>query len=92
MTIFTYYSESTVVKFKKYRQTFLERLKWKGGYYGFMVEPIYTLPVIVPSDIENWVKENTKAEILDRYQTLTLDFIIRFRTMDEAAAFKLRWV
>ena len=91
MTV-TYTSESIVIRFRKFRQTFWwQRLKWRGGCYGFMIDPIFTWPIVLPSDIENWLKENTKAEVLDRNQSLTLDFIIQFRTMDEATAFKLRW-
>ena len=90
MTV-TYTSESIVIRFREFRQTFWRRLKWRGGCYGFMIDPIFTCPIVLPSDIENWLNENTKAEVLDRSQSLTLEFIIQFRTMDEATAFKLRW-
>ncbi len=83
--------EPTVIRFRSFRQTFWQHLKWRGGFYGFMVEPIYTWPINLPSEIENWIRENTEAELMDRHQSLTLDFVIKFKTPEEATAFKLRW-
>lgn len=79
-----------VSKIIELKQKLIDRLWWRGGSYKVTVQPQISWPVLMPGQIEEWLKENTKSRI---YLTLQNGvFIIRFKNRGEAMAFKLAWL
>ena len=81
--------EPTVSKMIELPLKWYEKIKWRGGRYYVIIKPSYQWPPILPTEIEEWLNEHTKTQINTYYNNHVK---ISFRRLDEAAAFKLRWM
>lgn len=80
--------EPYVNKMTKYKTSYSESLWWRGGIFIVEITPLLTVPIEVPYQIRDWIKENIRASCRHSYENI---FIMKFRSKADLVAFKLRW-
>lgn len=88
----TFNIEPSVIKMTKLKQKIIDKIFWRGGFYRIAIDSFpMTWPIDLPSDMTTWLTEHIKSKHYKSMGECNI-FSIKFKTDEDAMAFKLRWL